>query len=245
MRLDTYLFQKGMAKSRARAQSLIRDGHVMINQQVVAKTSAKVANDDVVSLLQEDHPYVSRGAFKLKAIFDALEHDVSGKNVIDIGSSTGGFCQIALGYGAEHVIAVDVGTNQLDDSLRELDSITVMEQTDARCVTGSMLPCLPDVLVSDVSFISQQIVLPHILNELKSVQQLYILVKPQFELTKAQIGKGGVVKNKKHQEEALKSVIKCLEDNGFVVKHTMDSPITGGDGNHEYMVYGERIGTGK
>lgn len=241
MRLDIYLYQNGYAKSRSRAQALIKNSSVTVNNKSVTKNGYIVEDNDNVELLESDHPYVSRGAFKLKSILDSLNHDFKEKNVIDIGSSTGGFSQIALEYGAKHVVALDVGTDQLDNSLRDLDNLTVMEKIDARNITVSAMPCMVDVLVSDVSFISQTRILPHVLNELKSINTLYILVKPQFELTKGKIGRGGIVRAKKDRESALSSVVNCLQENGFRVKHTMDSPITGGDGNHEYMLYGLRL----
>jgi 23S rRNA (cytidine1920-2'-O)/16S rRNA (cytidine1409-2'-O)-methyltransferase len=241
MRLDIYLFKNGYAKSRTRAQSLIKQGFVKVNDKPVTKTGTPIEDDDEVDLLEQDHPYVSRGAFKLKGILDSLKHNFTNKNVIDIGSSTGGFCQISLEYGAEHVVAIDVGTDQLDSSLRNLEKLTVLEQTDARNLEKNMLPVVPNILVSDVSFISQTRILPHILNEFKSIKQLYILVKPQFELTKGKIGRGGIVRSKKDREEALNSVINCVKENCFIVKHIIDSPIKGGEGNCEYMLYGERL----
>lgn len=241
MRLDSYLCENGLAKSRERAKALIKKGAVSVNGTPVYKASQAISAEDTVTLLEEDHPYVSRGAFKLKGILDALGHKFDGKNVIDIGSSTGGFTQIALEYGASHITAVDVGTDQLDGSLRPLAEVTVLEQTDARNLTKEMLSILPDMLVSDVSFISQTRILPHVLAELLSIQQLYILVKPQFELSKQHIGSGGIVREESYRQQALTSVVNCLKANGFKVVHVMDSPISGTDGNQEYILYGERI----
>lgn len=241
MRLDIYLVENKLAKSRDRAKFLIKNSSVTVNDKVITKPSHNLLSDDTVKLLQADHKYVSRGAFKLKAILDNLKHNFRNKYVIDIGSSTGGFSQVSIEYGAEHVIAVDVGTNQLDESLRNLNNITLFEQTDARKIRADKLPYKIDTLVSDVSFISQKNILPYILNELKSIKNAYILVKPQFELTKDKISKGGIVRSKKDRQQALNSVIECLKENNFKVIHSMDSPITGGDGNHEYILYATRI----
>lgn len=240
MRLDVYLVQKGLVQSRSRAKALIDKGVVQLNGSVVTKSSTVVPEGAKVSLLEEDHPYVSRAAFKLKALVDTLGHSFEGAYVLDVGASTGGFTQVALEKGAKHVYSVDVGTGQLHESLRKHPRVTNIEQTDARDVHRKMFKVEPSILICDMSFISLTKVMPALLLEMDSLFHLYILVKPQFEVGKAYIDKNGIVKNEERRLKALSDIEICVQDLGFEVVHDMASPLSGGDGNIEYLIYAER-----
>lgn len=239
MRIDLYLVENNMAKSRSRARALIEAGNVVVNGESVTKASYKMVFGDVVLLKQQDFPYVSRGALKLKAILDATEQRFDDKVVLDMGSSTGGFTEVALEYGASKVFAVDVGTDQLDSNLRLNESITVMEQTDGRNLEA--LNPAPSIYVSDVSFISQTKILPTVLEKQTEISELYILIKPQFELSPKEVGRGGLVRDEKARNKACERVKECVKECGFKIKHLMSSPIAGGDGNQEYLLYGVKV----
>lgn len=240
MRLDQYLVEKNMVRSRARAKAMISEGHVAVNGESTTKSSYNVKETDRVSLLQEDHPYVSRGALKLKSLLDELKHRLDEKYVLDVGASTGGFTQLAVEYGARHVYAVDVGTGQLDSSLRNNPKISNMEQTDARELRLKMFDVEPSVLICDVSFVSLTKILPDVLREVDSVFDIYVLVKPQFEVGKAFIGKGGLVSDEDARLKALGDVEVCIEQQGFEIIHDMACPVPGGDGNVEYLLHAKR-----
>jgi len=241
MRLDVYLVDKRHAQSRRRAQDMIDAGHVMVNGFAARKASSQVGDADKVTIVQEDHPYVCRGALKLKGLLDETGVRFDGKTVLDIGSSTGGFTQISLEYGAKQVYAVDVGTDQLHQSLRTDKRITLCEQMDARKLNADMFPAIPTILTADLSFISLQKVLPGLLEQFTAIDKLCLLVKPQFELEPNAIGKGGLVKQEEDRQRALRDVEDCIETLGFQVRYDMESPLVGGDGNVEYMVYGLRL----
>jgi 23S rRNA (cytidine1920-2'-O)/16S rRNA (cytidine1409-2'-O)-methyltransferase len=239
MRLDVYLVEKEIVRSRGRAKDFIATGNVKINGEPARKGSQAISDSDVVELTEPDHPYVSRAALKLKGLLTALDRDLKDAIVLDIGASTGGFTQIALEYGAHHVYALDVGTSQLNEELQGNKQITSMEQTDARDVTMKMFPVEPSVLLADVSFISLEKILPTLLAEIDSIFEIYCLVKPQFEVGKGFVEKG-VVTNEDARLKALSNVEICIQNEGFEVVHDMVAPLAGSDGNIEYMVYASR-----
>jgi len=240
VRLDIYLVAEGIVRSRGRARDMISAGKISVNGRPAAKGSLALKEDDVVTVLEADHPYVSRSALKLKGLLDAVPLRLEGKTVVDIGSSTGGFTQVSLEYGAGHVYAVDVGTAQLDEALREDARVTVCENLDAREITVDRFDRFPTALVADVSFISLQKVLPPVLAALNTVDTLCLLVKPQFELDKSAIGKGGLVKNEEDRLRALRDVGDCIETLGFQVLYDMPSALAGADGNEEFMLYAKK-----
>lgn len=240
MRLDAYLVENELVRSRARAKALISAGKVQVAGEVKDKASFQVPEGAEVLLLENDHHYVSRSAFKLKGLLDAVEVPIQGAVVLDVGSSTGGFTQICLEAGAKHVYSVDVGTDQLHESLRSHKCITLYERTDARDVTPKMCPLEPSVLVMDVSFISLEKIIPTVLSEIDSIFHVCCLVKPQFEVGPASIDKKGIVTSEDERLRALSNVEACLNKQGFEVVHDMEAALHGGDGNIEYMVYAHR-----
>ncbi|MFT7144077.1 MAG: 23S rRNA (cytidine1920-2'-O)/16S rRNA (cytidine1409-2'-O)-methyltransferase [Alphaproteobacteria bacterium] len=240
MRIDAYLVERDLVRSRVRAKALIVAGKVQVNGKVVKKASHETAVDAEVVLLEEDHHYVSRSAFKLKGLLDAADVRLKNKIILDIGSSTGGFTQVSLEYGAAHVYAVDVGTDQLHESLRGHKQITSIEQTDARDLSPTMFPLEPSVLVVDLSFISLDKVIPTVIAEIESIFEICCLVKPQFEVGRSSIDKKGLVTDEGERLRALSKVEACLNSLGFEVIHDMEAALHGGDGNIEYMVYAAR-----
>lgn len=240
MRLDTLLVERGLARSRARATALIKDGKVKVAGIKKPKPSIDVPVDADVTLLADDHPYVSRAALKLKALADATGLLFKDRVVLDIGAAHGGFTQLALEYGAAHVYAVDVGTGQLDSTLKTDPKVTSYEQTDARALAAADVPQRPHLLLCDVSFISATKVLPHLVEIFPELEEMAILVKPQFELTPQDIGPGGVVRDKAKQYQALERLQKCLNELGFDAPTYVKSPLKGEKGNQEFMLHGRR-----
>ncbi len=238
-RLDQWLVAAGIVPSRARAVALVEAGGVTVNGKVAAKASVVVAEEDVVETTARDHGYVSRGALKLKALLDAVAADLAGGEVVDIGASTGGFTEVSLEYGAARVYAVDVGQGQLHPRLREDDRVVDLCRTDAREL-GEKVPATVRVMVADVSFISLGKILPAVVEALPGLEALYLLVKPQFEVGPAAVGKGGIVRDSAVRESALEAVCGVVETLGFAVQHVMPCPLTGGDGNQEYLLYAVR-----
>ncbi len=236
MRADVYLFNKGYVKSRQKAKSLIESNNVKINGMLVSKPSFEIADDEsVVVEIFDDCPYVSRGGLKLKAILDILNIDLNDKIAIDIGASTGGFTHCLISHGVSKVYAIDSGSNQLDSTLKNDNRVVSLEKTNAKILTEQIIPEQVDIITVDVSFISQLLIIPSAINFLKD-NGIYIgLVKPQFEVGKSKIGKGGIVKEKKYRKEAVDKIVNCLYENGLSCLALIQSPIEGGDGNIEYI----------
>lgn len=238
MRLDALLVARGLARSRARAQALIADGHVQVPQFTgKLKPATELPDDTEVTLTQEDFPYVSRGALKLLALVEQTSLPLEDQVVLDVGASTGGFTQVCLQYRAQKVYAVDVGTAQLAAEILFDNRVIDMSQTDARELDAADFDPLPTVLVMDVSFISATKILPHILNTFPTLTQIGLLVKPQFELSPQEVGSGGIVRDVKLREKALNSVVENIKSLGFSIQATLPSPIEGGDGNHEFILH--------
>ena len=236
MRIDRYLFENGFAKSRTRASAMIAGGTVFMNGVCVTKPSLEVGMSDKIEIRGEVLRYVSRGGLKLEAAISSFEIDVSDKVAIDIGASTGGFTDCLLQNGCAKVYAVDSGSNQLDASLAVNDSVISMENCNARYLTINDIGELCDIAVCDLSFISQTLLHPVIAELVKPNGIFVSLIKPQFEVGRERLGKGGIVKNEKHRQYAIEKVIMSASSCGFTLRGIIPSPITGGDGNTEYLV---------
>jgi len=239
MRADVLLVARGLFESRARAQAAIAAGLVTADAGPVRKASDKVRVDAVL-LAQEVHPYVSRGGLKLAEALDVFGIDPAGRFCLDVGASTGGFTDVLLKRGAAHVTAVDTGRGQLHPSLRGLSAITMMEGTDVRGLAPDDLPNVPDLAAIDVSFIPLALVLPAVACLLAQHAVMIVLVKPQFEVGQARIGKNGVVKDEAARLSALASAESGIAALGWDITGARPSPIAGGDGNIDDLVAARR-----
>ena len=235
-RLDTELVSRSLTKSRTSAQSLIKDGKVYVNGKMVQKPSFEVTADHEITLKGDLPKYVGRGGIKLeKALADfniALDNCVC----IDVGASTGGFTDCMLQNGAALVYAVDVGTDQLDEKLRADKRVRSLENLDIRSAADK-IPEKADFITIDVSFISLKLVLPTAKKLLKSKGSIVALIKPQFEVGKNGLGKHGVVKDEALRQQAVKDIEQFAADSGLTVNGVITSPITGGEGNIEYLIH--------
>ena len=241
IRIDQLLVERGLAESRTRAQALIMAGLVMLGDKRADKAGQQVTADTVVSVKGQDHPWVSRGGVKLAHALDHFDIDVSEVVAIDVGSSTGGFTDVLLTRGAARVYAVDSGTNQLAWKLRADDRVVVHEQTSARILTADHIPEAVDVIVCDASFISLSKVLERPMSFARDGAQLVALIKPQFEAGKAEVGKGGVIRDSAIHARVCTEVQDWLESAGWPVKGLTESPITGPKGNVEFLVWAVKL----
>ncbi len=235
-RLDKLLVDRGFAASRERARALIMAGAVRVGDHVVDKAGTLVAADAEISVAGGDIPFVSRGGVKLAGALDALGIDVAGRRVLDVGASTGGFTDCVLQRGAAAVIAVDVGYGQLAWSLRQDARVTLIERCNVRQLTAAQLPLRPDCAVIDVSFISLTLVLPVVVGLLAPGSPILALVKPQFEVGRGQVGKGGVVRDPALHAAAVDRVRACASGLGLAVVGECPSPILGPKGNREFFL---------
>ncbi len=235
-RLDSEMVIRNMVKSRNIAQQLIKENKVFVNDCSVLKSSFLVSNDDIITIRGELPKYVGRGGLKLEKAIDEFHIALSDKVCIDIGASTGGFTDCMLQMGARLVYAVDVGTNQLDEKLRNDKRVISLENTDARRA-GEKIPEKADFISIDVSFISLKLILPEAKKLLKQQGSIAALIKPQFEVGKSGLSKHGVVKSDLLRKKAVEEIKSFSEQIGFTVKGVVVSPITGGDGNVEYLIY--------
>lgn len=237
MRLDLYLFEKGLAKSRSYAKTLIAEEYVTVNGKTANKPSIDVSDADTVIVTGAPYSYVSRGGVKLEAVLDAFNIDVKDFICVDIGASSGGFTDCLLQKGAGKVYAVDSGYGQLDSTLACDKRVVNIENFNARNLSIETLgePC--DIAVTDVSFISQTLIIPAAVKVLKKGAVYASLIKPQFECGRGGLGKGGIVKNKKVMADSVKKVIDCAVSNGLSCRGLIPSPIKGGDGNTEFLMY--------
>lgn len=235
-RADVFLVEHGYAKSRTEAQSAIRSGRVRVNGQIVNKPSHQMAPDAAVEYIKP-HPYVSRGALKLAAALDRFKLSPAGLVCLDVGASTGGFTEILLERGARRVYAVDVGHGQLAAKLKRDERVTTREGVNARDLNAEHVPEPPQAIVADVSFIGLKLALPPALAMAAGGAWLVALVKPQFEVGRYAIGKGGVVRDADAQQAALTDISNWLGSvSGWTVLGNMESPIEGSDGNREFLV---------
>jgi 23S rRNA (cytidine1920-2'-O)/16S rRNA (cytidine1409-2'-O)-methyltransferase len=239
IRLDLALEQRGLMPSRARARDAILRGTVSVNGEPAKKPNQMVGEDDVLSLDDPAAGYVSRAALKLIAGLDAGKIEVAGKTCLDVGSSTGGFTQVLLERGAAKVFAVDVGHDQLHESLRADARVVSLEGTNARDLDRETIPDAIDLLVSDVSFVSVTKVLAAPLGLCAAQADAVILYKPQFEVGREFVGKGGIVTDLVASDRAMAEVVAFVEGAGFALREKVVSPIAGGDGNVEtVLVFG-------
>lgn len=237
MRLDVYVFENGFASSRTEAKNFISDGAVTVNGKTVTKPSFDVSGNELITVDKSLKKYASRGGTKLEAALEQFDISVSGVNAIDIGASSGGFTDCLLKRGARHVIAVDSGFGQLVNQLRCDTRVTVFENYNARYMQSSDFEYVPDFAVMDVSFISATYIIPAVSRILSDRGSFVCLIKPQFEVGRENIGKGGVVKSEKQRALAVKKVTECAMGFGLMLKGVIESPIQGGDGNTEYLAY--------
>ena len=236
-RLDILLVNMGLAPTRSRAAAMIKAQSVCVNGKRAVKPGA-VFDDELCTITVADDAlkYVSRGGLKLEGAIKEFGLDISGKICLDIGSSTGGFTDCMLQNGAAKVIAVDVGSDQLDAKLRGDDRVVVMEQTNFRYLTAEDIGGTVSFATCDVSFISLDKILPNAYELLQEGARMVCLIKPQFEVGKENLGKGGIVKNSKDIEKVITRVTDNAREIGFEVLGVTDSPIKGGDGNREYLM---------
>ena len=236
IRLDLAMEQRGLVPSRARARDAILRGTVTLNGVVAVKQNQMVGKDDLVALSDPAANYVSRAALKLVAGLDAGAIDPNGKACVDIGASTGGFTQVLMERGAVRIYAVDVGHGQLHERLKGSDRVVSMEGVNAKDLTAELIPEPIDLLVSDVSFVSVVKVLEAPLALCTATADAVILFKPQFEVGRRNVGKGGIVTDQAAIDAALAEVIAFMEAQGFQHRQSVTSPISGGDGNVETVL---------
>lgn len=235
-RIDKLLVTRGLVKTRTKAQALIMAGRVIVDGRVISKAGAEIKNDALVTLT-EGLPFVSRAGVKLQGFLDEFALDVSGLSVLDVGSSTGGFVDCLLKNGAEHVWAVDVGKGLLDWGLRNDPRVTVMEGQNIRYLATDSLGEKVDLAVIDVSFISLKLVLPRVKEFLKEQGRLVVLVKPQFEAGRKDVGKGGIVKDPVVHRRVVESIKEFSVAIGLKVLGEAPSSIKGAKGNVEFGLY--------
>lgn len=240
-RADLLAVEQGLAPTRSRAQALILAGAVLCGpDRTVAKPGDLLDEATVLSLRGEPLPYVSRGGLKLAAALQAFALDVRGQVALDVGASTGGFTDCLLQHGARRVYAVDVGYGQLAWSLRQDERVVVIERHNIRSLPPELVPEPCEIAVIDVSFISLKIVVPATLPFLTPAAMLVALVKPQFEVGPAEVGKGGIVRDAAARARALSEVMDACARAGFAELRSIDSPIRGAKGNQEFLLCGRR-----
>ena len=241
LRADSQLVALGLAESRTRAQALILAGLVFVGDRRVDKAGQGVDPAAPLTVKGRDHPWVSRGGVKLAHGLDRFGWDVAGVTAIDVGASTGGFTDVLLTRGARHVFAVDSGTNQLAWKLRDDPRVTVLEQTSARVLTAAHIPVAVDLIVCDASFIGLAKVLDRPLTFAAPAARLMALIKPQFEAGRAEVGKGGVVRDPAVHARVCAAVAAWVTAQGWTVDGIEPSPITGPEGNVEFLIAARRI----
>jgi 23S rRNA (cytidine1920-2'-O)/16S rRNA (cytidine1409-2'-O)-methyltransferase len=241
IRVDVLLVDRGLVESRSRAQALIMAGAVYTGTERISKPGQTLSEDAPLEVKGRDHPWVSRGGLKLDHGLKHFAVDLSGKVVLDVGASTGGFTDVALHHGAARVYAVDVGHGQLAWSLRQDPRVVVLEKTNARHLTSAEVPEPVDAVVCDASFIGLQTVLPAPMALAAPGAVLIALIKPQFEVGKGQVGKGGVVRDPALHEEVCGHIRVWLDaEPGWQVIGVTESPITGPEGNKEFLIAARR-----
>ena len=227
--------RRGLAESREGAQRLIMAGRVRVNSRPASKADLKVDADTEIAVVGTASAYASRGGYKLAAAIDHFHVDATGRRALDVGASTGGFTDVLLQRGAASVIALDVGYGQLAEKLRRDARVIVIDRTNIRNVTQADLPYAPDLVVIDTSFISLRLVLPAVIAIVATNAEIVALVKPQFEVGKGKVGKGGIVRDEAVRKEALDGILAFAHDVGLEVVGSIESPITGASGNIEYL----------
>lgn len=240
VRVDQLLVDRGLVESRTRAQALIMAGLVFAGERKIDKPGQAIADDVALEVRGRDHPWVSRGGIKLAHGLEATGWDVTGMVAIDVGSSTGGFTDVLLQRGAARVYAVDSGTNQLAWKLRQDERVVVLEQTSARILTEAHIPEPVDIIVCDASFIGLAKVLERPITFAKPPARLLALIKPQFEAGRSEVGKGGVVRDSAIHARVCAEVSDWIVAQGWRVDTLVESPITGPEGNIEFLIAATR-----
>ena len=236
IRLDLALVERGLVETRSKAQSLIMARRVLVNDAYVDKPGTPVAPDDALRVTELEHPWVGRGGMKLAHALKEFSIDLAGRVCADIGASTGGFTDVMLKSGARKVYAIDVGYGQLDQSLRNDARVVNREKVNARYLTAVDFDDPIEFVSIDVSFISLRLILPAVRQFLRG--ELVALIKPQFEVGKRDVGKGGIVRDEGRRAEAVDSVTAFARETGFDVRGVIPSPIRGAEGNVEYLMHG-------
>ena len=237
MRLDVFLSDNGLVESRTDAKKFILGGFVSVNGKVISKPAFEVVGDEEIFVDKSSKKYVSRGGLKLEAALDEFSVDPSGRVAIDIGASSGGFTDCLLQRGAEKVYAVDSGVGQIAVHLRSDARVCVYENYNARYMESSHFEIQPTLAVMDVSFISATLIIPAVKSILGSGGDFICLIKPQFEVGKGGLGKGGIVKDASLRKKAVEKVLESASACGFDVIKVIESPIVGGSGNIEYLAH--------
>lgn len=244
LRLDKLLVERGLVPSRERAQALILAGKVLVDEQKIAKAGAPVSPEVAIRLLGEDLKYVSRAGLKLEKALEHWKIEVAGKTCLDVGASTGGFTDCLLQHGAAQVIAVDTGYGQMDLKIRQDPRVRLLEKTNARFLRTDQLGLTIDFVAMDVSFISATLVLPSVVKAAfpespsdRLGRQLLVLIKPQFEVGREHVGKGGIVRDAGAQKAAVEKVRRAVLGFAFSHSDVIDSPILGAEGNREFLLY--------
>ncbi len=237
MRIDIYLSEKAYVKSRERAKMLVKAGQVKVNGVIVTKPSYEVSEDVIIEITGEQLKYVGRGGLKLEKAVSCFEIDLKDRVCVDIGASTGGFTDCMLQNGASYVYAVDVGHDQLDETLANDKRVCNMEHTNIRDLTLADFVPAPSFIATDVSFVSLKQILPKIKELMPENGEAAVLIKPQFEAGKSAIGKNGIVKDRKIHEKVLEDIVSFCFSQQLVVEKLVHSPISGGDGNIEYLAH--------
>ena len=242
IRVDKLLVERGLVSSRERAQSLLLAGRVLVNEQKVEKSGAAVEDTAEIRLLGTELRYVSRGGLKLERALEHWNIEVTGKTCADVGASTGGFTDCLLQHGAAHVIAIDTGYGQIDARLRNDERVRMLEKTNARYLDAAQVPEEVDLVAMDVSFISATLVLPAVVRamfarESDRQRELVLLIKPQFEVGRSNIGKGGIVRDEAAQMAAVERLKEAVASLGGQEIDVIDSPITGAEGNREFLLH--------
>ncbi|MGA1864179.1 MAG: TlyA family RNA methyltransferase [bacterium] len=237
MRLDRLMLDRGLVRSRSRAQALIMAGKVFVDGVRVEKAGQDIPEESTIEIKVPDHPYVSRGGVKLESALSTFKIDCNGNIALDVGASTGGFTDCLLQHGAKKVYALDVGFGQLDWRLRQDKRVVNLERTNVRYIKPGFIPETLDIVTVDCSFISLKLVLKGIIPVLSDCTKLICLIKPQFEVEKGEVGKGGVIKDPEKHEKVLRGICSFAGEQGLSVKGLIPSPIKGPKGNKEFLCY--------
>jgi len=236
-RIDKLLFERGLAPSRERAQALVMAGCVLVNETPAAKPGQLVDPEAAIRIRGEDHPYVGRGGVKLAAALEAFGVDAKGKICMDVGASTGGFTDCLLKHGAARVYAIDVGYGQLAHAIATDPRVVVLERQNIRTIDPALIPEPIAIAAIDVSFISLELVFPHVDRLLAPDASVIALVKPQFEVGRELVGKGGIVRDPASHELAVAKVRAAGEAQGWRCAGVIESPILGAKGNREFLIH--------
>ncbi|MDP2168260.1 MAG: TlyA family RNA methyltransferase [Thermodesulfovibrionales bacterium] len=239
-RLDIVLFKKALAGSRERAKALIIGGNVLVDGSPVTKAGAMINDASLISLKSPDIPYVSRGGLKLEAAVRAFGIDLQGRIAMDVGASTGGFTDCLLQMGAKKVYSIDVGYGQFDWRLRQDARVFLLERTNIRYLQRQAIPDEIDIAAVDVSFISLRKVIPKVMEFLSPGGEIVALIKPQFEAGRADVGKGGIVRDGQKRLKAVEDVKQAMEELGMEAAGLIESPLKGQKGNIEYLIHLKR-----